>query len=72
MADLRERGVDVAEYLPCIHLLTYMRDHFGFGVGLCPTAEELSGRTIALPFFPGIEAEDQEYVVDVLREAVGR
>ena len=72
MADLRERGVDVAEYLPCIHLLTYMRDQFGFSEGLCPAAEEISGRTIALPFFPGIETDDQEYVVDVLREAVGR
>jgi perosamine synthetase len=72
MADLRERGVDVAEYLPCIHLLTYMREQFGFSEGLCPLAEEISGRTIALPFFPGIEAEDQEYVVDVLREAMSR
>jgi perosamine synthetase len=72
MADLRERGVDVAEYLPCIHLLTYMRQQFGFSEGLCPAAEEISGRTIALPFFPGLEADDQEYVVDVLREAVGR
>ena len=72
MADLRERGVDVAEYLPCIHLLTYMRQQFGFSEGLCPAAEEISGRTIALPFFPGIETDDQEYVVDVLREAVGR
>ncbi|HEX7255963.1 MAG TPA: DegT/DnrJ/EryC1/StrS family aminotransferase [Gaiellaceae bacterium] len=71
MADLRERGVDVAEYVPCIHLQTYMREQFGFGEGLCPVAEGIAGRTIALPFFPGLERADQEYVVEALRSALG-
>ncbi len=70
MADLRERGVDVAEYVPCIHLQTYMREQFGFGEGLCPVAEDIAGRTLALPFFPQIESDDQEYVVDSLRSAL--
>jgi perosamine synthetase len=70
MADLRERGVDVAEYVPCIHLQTYMREQFGFGEGLCPVAEDIAGRTLALPFFPQIEPGDQEYVVDSLRSAL--
>ncbi len=71
MADLRERGVDVAEYVPCIHLQSYMREAFGFAEGLCPVAEEISSRTMALPFFPEIDAGDQEYVVDALRAALG-
>jgi perosamine synthetase len=71
MVELRERGVDVAEYVPCIHLLTYMRERFGFSEGLCPVAEEISSRTLALPFFPGIDADDQEYVVEALRAALG-
>jgi len=70
MAEMRERGVDVAEYMPCIHLLTYMREQFGFAEGLCPVAEEISSHTLALPFFPGIDADDQEYVVEVLREVL--
>jgi perosamine synthetase len=70
MADLRERGVDVAEYVPCIHLLKYMRELYGFSEGLCPVAEGIAARTIALPFFPGIEADDLEYVVDALRAAL--
>jgi perosamine synthetase len=70
MADLRERGVDVAEYVPCIHLLTYMRELYGFSEGLCPMAEDIASRTIALPFFPGIEADEQEYVVDSLRASL--
>ena len=67
MAELRERGVDVAEYVPCIHLQSYMREQFGFAEGLCPIAEEISSRTLALPFFPEIDAGDQEYVVESLR-----
>jgi perosamine synthetase len=67
MVELRERGVDCAEYVPCVHLLTYMRERYGFSEGLCPVAEDIASRTLALPFFPGIEADDQEYVVDSLR-----
>jgi perosamine synthetase len=70
MVELRERGVDVAEYVPCIHLLTYMRERYGFAEGLCPVAEDIASRTLALPFFPGIEADDQEYVAYALRSAL--
>ena len=71
MADLRERGVDAAEYVPCIHLQSYMREAFGFSEGLCPVAEEISSRTLALPFYPEIDPGDQEYVVEALRTALG-
>jgi perosamine synthetase len=71
MVEMRERGVDVAEYVPCIHLLTYMRERFGFSEGLCPVAEDISSRTLALPFFPGIDPDDQEYVAEALRAALG-
>ena len=70
MVEVRDRGVDVAEYVPCIHLLTYMRERYGFAEGLCPVAEDIASRTLALPFFPVIEADDQEYVADALRSAL--
>ena len=70
MVDMRERGVDVAEYVPCIHLLAYMRERYGFREGHCPVAEDISSRTLALPFFTGIDADDQAYVVEALAAAV--
>jgi perosamine synthetase len=70
MVEMRERGVDVAEYVPCIHLLTYMRERHGFSEGLCPVAEDIAGRTLAFPFFPGIEPGVQDYVVETLRSAL--
>jgi len=72
IVELRERGVDVAEYVPCIHLQSYMREQYGFGEGLCPIAEEISSRTLALPFFAGIDPADQEYVVRMLLEVLDR
>jgi dTDP-4-amino-4,6-dideoxygalactose transaminase len=70
MAALRREGVSTAEYVPCIHLQPYMRERYGFGEGLCPVAEDVAARTLALPFFTQIEAADQERVVEVLRAAV--
>jgi perosamine synthetase len=70
MAALREQGVATAEYVPCIHLQPYMREHYGFAEGLCPVAEETSRRTLALPFSTGLEPDDQERVVETLRAAV--
>jgi perosamine synthetase len=67
---LEERGVQTARYLPCIHLQSYMRERYGFREGLCPVAEGLSPRTLALPFHARLGEGDQEHVVRSLREAL--
>ncbi len=72
MAALRRDGVATAEYIPCIHLQEYLRGEYGFREGQFPVAEDTSRRTLALPFFPQIEADDQERVADVLRAALER
>ena len=71
MEELRSRGVETADYIPCIHLQPYMREQFGFREGMFPTAEDTAARTIALPFHTRLEAEDQERVVEALRAAIG-
>ncbi len=72
MAALRRDGVATAEYIPCIHLQEYLRGEYGFREGQFPVAEDAARRTLALPFFPQIEVEDQERVVEVLRTALER
>jgi perosamine synthetase len=67
---LERRGVQTARYLPCIHLQVYMRERYGFGEGLCPIAEEMSSRTLALPFHARLDEDDQAYVVESLRDAL--
>jgi dTDP-4-amino-4,6-dideoxygalactose transaminase len=70
MSELRAQGIGTADYVPCVHLQPYMREAYGFGEGMCPVAEDVASRTLALPFFPQLEAEDQERVVEALRAAL--
>jgi perosamine synthetase len=71
MEELRAQGIGTADYVPCVHLQPYMREMFGFSEGTCPVAEEVAARTLALPFYPHLEAEDQERVVEALSAALG-
>ena len=48
----------------------YMQERYGFRAGLCPVAEEMSGRTLALPFHARLDEDDQEHVASALREAL--
>ena len=69
-ASLAAEGIEAGHYVPCVHLQPYLRERYGFSEGVCPVAEETARRTLALPFFTGIGADDQERVVDALRSAV--
>ncbi len=70
IARLGERGVAAAPYLPSIHLQPYMRERYGFDEGMLPVSEDCSARTLALPFHSGLGREDQEYVVETLRNVL--
>jgi perosamine synthetase len=70
IAALEERGVQTARYLPCIHLQRYMQERFGYRVGLCPVAEDVASRTLALPFHARLGEDDQAYVAEALRAAL--
>jgi perosamine synthetase len=70
MTELRAQGIGTAEYVPCVHLQAFMRDRYGFREGMFPIAEDACARTLALPFFTQIEAEDQERVVEAVRGAI--
>jgi perosamine synthetase len=65
----RER-IGFNRYLPSIHLQPYMRERYGFREGMCPASEDASARTLALPFFTGLEQSAQERVAEVLSAAL--
>jgi perosamine synthetase len=68
---LGDDGIDCAPYLPSIHLQSYMRERYGFREGLCAVSEDVSARTMAIPFHARLERDDQEQVVDALRANLG-
>ncbi|HET7567121.1 MAG TPA: DegT/DnrJ/EryC1/StrS family aminotransferase [Gaiellaceae bacterium] len=67
---LEREGIGYNRYLPSIHLQPYMRERYGFREGLCPVSEDVSSRSLALPFFTALDAGSQERVVDVLASAL--
>ena len=70
IAALEREGIATARYLPSIHLQAYMRETYGFREGMCPVSEDLSRRTLALPYHSRISAEDQERVAQSLAAAL--
>jgi len=43
---------------------------FGFKEGDFPVTEDVSGRTIALPFFNNLKEEQVDYVVEKVKEGI--
>lgn len=72
---LRDRFIDhmaargilaVFHYLP-LHL-SPMGRRFGGQPGDCPVTEDISGRLVRLPFYAGLSPQDQDEVIEAVRE----
>ena len=70
IATFEREGIGFNRYLPSIHLQPYMRERYGFREGMCPVSEDVSSRSLALPFFTGIDAAAQARVAEVLAAAL--
>jgi perosamine synthetase len=69
---LAEGGVQSKPYLPAIHLMSFYRERFGHREGEFPVCEDVAGRSLALPFFPGMSEGQVARVARALTEALGR
>ena len=67
---LNEEGVQCKPYFTPIHLQTFYRKLFGYREGDFPITEDVSSRTIALPFFNNLKEEQINYVVEKLKEGI--
>jgi len=63
---MRAAGVDSKPYLPAIHLMSFYRERFGHRDGEFPVCEEISRRSLALPFFPELAEGQVERVTETL------
>jgi perosamine synthetase len=70
IAHFEREGIGFNRYLPSIHLQPYMRERYGFHEGMFPVSEDMSSRTLALPFFTALEPAVQARVVDALAAAL--
>jgi len=67
---LRARGVDAKPYLPAIHLMSFYRERFGHRPGEFPICEDISARSVALPFFPALTEGQVGRVAEALAAAL--
>jgi len=67
---LNEEGVQCKPYFTPIHLQPFYRKMFSYKEGDFPITEDVTGRTIALPFFNNLKEEQIDYVVEKLKEGI--
>jgi perosamine synthetase len=70
-ATLRDAGIGANVHYVPVHLHPFYRERFGTAAGLCPVAEKAYGEILSLPLFPQMTGDDEAYVVEKLRAAVG-
>ncbi|HEX4483362.1 MAG TPA: DegT/DnrJ/EryC1/StrS family aminotransferase [Solirubrobacteraceae bacterium] len=70
--ELQAHGIQSKPYLPAIHLMSFYRERFGHREGEFPICEDVAARSLALPFFPGIEEGQVARVAEALRGLIER
>jgi perosamine synthetase len=72
IALLREQGIGTNNYFSPVHLQPFYREQFGYKPGDFPVTDMVSARTLALPFYNRLTAEDQDLVIACLKSALAR
>ncbi|MEA2492218.1 MAG: perosamine synthetase [Thermoleophilaceae bacterium] len=65
---LGQQGIATKPYLPAIHLMSFYKERFGWREGQFPVCEDISARSLALPFFGGITESQVSRVAEALAQ----
>jgi len=66
VSELGAQGIAAKPYFPAIHLMSYYRETFGYRRGQFPVCEEVSDRSVAIPFFPQMSEGEVARVAQAL------
>jgi dTDP-4-amino-4,6-dideoxygalactose transaminase len=70
MNAIQAENVGIGIHFRAVHLHPFYAETFGFGRGMCPTAEHYSDRTISLPLYPKMTDVDADDVVAAVRKVI--
>ena len=65
---LRENGISTGVYYPVPMHLQKVYKNLGYKKGDMPNAEYLSHRTFAIPIYPEISEDEQNYIIKVIKK----
>ncbi len=72
VTELGAHGIAAKPYFPAIHLMSYYRQEFGYRRGQFPVCEDVSDRSIAIPFYPQMGEGEVARVTQALLSVLGR
>ncbi|MGJ8453881.1 DegT/DnrJ/EryC1/StrS family aminotransferase [Pseudothermotoga sp. U03pept] len=64
--------VQARNYFAPVHLQPFYTQLFGYKEGILPVTEKISKSTLAIPFYTTMTLQEQQIVVETLKEAVER
>lgn len=67
---MKDRGIQVSNYFPPVHLQPFMAEKFGYKAGDFPITESVSQRTIALPFYNNLTKDEIRTVCRTLKDVM--
>jgi perosamine synthetase len=67
---MASEGIPTRAYFPPLHLQPYISERFGTREGMLPVTEDVSRRTLALPFHNNLSEAQVERVVEAFERAV--
>lgn len=70
--EMKKSGIQCSDYFKTIHLQPFYKNKFGYKQGDYPVAENISRRTLALPFFNDLKEDQINFVVLRLNEIIHR
>jgi perosamine synthetase len=68
--EMAKRGIQCSNYFQTIHLQPFYKKEFGYKKGDFVVAENVSERTLALPFYNDLTEKEIDFVVKNLKEVI--
>lgn len=68
ISELKQRGIGTSVHFIPLHLHPYYQKKYGCKVGDLPRAEQQYARSISLPIYPTMTADEVEYVISAVSE----
>jgi perosamine synthetase len=61
---LREKEIGCSAYFPCVHLMKFYKEKYGYKEGDFPISENISKKTMAIPFHTNLSEKEIKTVCD--------